>query len=84
MTVMDRTRCHFLLCTFKAKGLVRMQVYTKPDATVPDVREVPMCEPCADAAGAAFKTRQRLHLTPGGAVYVGDLNDYLPRRRRAA
>lgn len=75
-------QCMFLLCRSKAKGLVRMQVYTMPEAATPDIREVPMCQPCSDDAGDAFKRRKRLHLTPGGAVYVGDLDEYLPRRVR--
>lgn len=75
-------QCMFLLCQSKAKGLIRMQVFTKPESTTPDIREVPMCEPCADDAGEAFRGRKRLHLTPGGAVYVGDLDHYLPRKPR--
>lgn len=77
-------QCQYLLCTFKPRGLVRMQVYTKPEATIPDIREVEMCEPCADIVGKAFNKGARLHMTPGGAIYIGDLDQWLPRKRPAA
>ena len=77
----DRSRCAVMLCVAKPKGLVRSQVYLRPDDTTPSIREVPMCEPCADAVGERFKHNERLHLTPGGALYIGDLDRLIPRRR---
>lgn len=74
------TRCVVMLCQLKARGLVRVQVLTAPEDTVPSIRELAMCEGCADAVGEAFRARRPIHLTPGGAVYVGDLNRLLPRR----
>lgn len=80
MTVADR-RCAVMLCKDRPKGLVRVQVYTRPEDTAPSIREIAMCEPCADAVGDAFRRQRRIHLTPGGAVYVGDLDALLPRKR---
>lgn len=80
----DKSRCALVLCQMPPKGLVRMQVYIRPEDATPSIREVPMCGPCADAVGAEFRRGTPLHLTPNGAVYVGDLDDYLPRRRASA
>jgi hypothetical protein len=80
VTTADR-RCMVMLCQFRPKGLVRVQVYTAPEDATPSIREIPMCEPCAGAIGEAFRAKRQIHVTPGGAVYVGDMNNLLPRRR---
>lgn len=74
-------RCAVMLCASKPRGLVRAQVLLSPMDSTPSIREVPMCGPCADDVGARFREGSRLHLTPDGALYVGDLDNLLPRRR---
>jgi hypothetical protein len=80
--VVDTTRCAVMLCVGRPKGLVRAQVYLAPGDATPSIREVPMCEGCADDVGERFNKGERLHLTPGGALYVGDLQQLIPRRWR--
>lgn len=82
MTATATRRCQVMLCKERPKGLVRVQALLKPDDTVPSIREIPVCEPCADAVGEAFKRRRPIHLTPEGALYVGNLDNLLPRNQR--
>lgn len=71
------TRCAVMLCVGRPKGLVRAQVYLTPGDATLSIREIPMCGSCA----AVLELVERLHLTPGGAVYVDDFDRLLPRRR---
>lgn len=79
--VVDKNRCAVMLCVGRPKGLVRAQVYLHPGDATPSIREVPMCEGCADEVGRRFENGECLHLTPGGALYVGDLQRLMPKRR---
>jgi hypothetical protein len=66
-----------MLCKDKAKGLVRLNVL---QADFPTTKNVPMCEPCADALGIALERGRRPALTPDGHVYLDDLRELLGRR----
>ena len=72
------TRCAFQLCKHNARGLVRMRKMDIGDAY--QTSEVPLCVECADEVQGAVRRRIRVHLTQEGVLYLGDLDEQIPRR----
>ena len=79
---MSEVRCQYGLCLSKAEGKVRIRDIRDGDRTT--TREIPMCKLCAHVMGESLKEGLSAHITPGGAVYMGDLDGTLrswrPRR----
>ena len=72
------TRCAFQLCDKPAKGLVRAEYHS---ISLPKrIGEIPMCTVDADEVGAAIERGIRVYLTAESVVYLGDLDEQLPRR----
>ena len=73
-------QCQFLLCRMQAIGLVRIVDLLNGDNR--QTREVPMCVVDSATLGRALARGEKAHVTPGGAVYIGDLNNALDQDKR--
>lgn len=73
-------RCCWMLCRNKATGAVSFWAFDGEDRWLK--HQKPVCEDCANIDMArAVTLRMPLHLTPGGAIYAGPMDRYLPRDR---
>jgi hypothetical protein len=67
------SRCCYLVCETKARGLARMSVMTPRD--IIQTREIALCSEHADACDSWFAQRFVPHVTEAGFLYVGDLDE---------
>jgi hypothetical protein len=74
------SKCAFMLCSNRPRGMVVLNAFTA-DGTATRV-EVPMCVPCSNELERAIRDGHKPHVTPGMAIYLGDLNAILPRPPR--
>lgn len=67
---MNDPRCRFMVCT-DAGGVELTTSHNTPGVMV--------CEPHSRDLAARFDAGQIIHVTPDGALYVGDLDELLRR-----
>jgi len=71
--------CRLLLCKREAVEAIRIVgIYVGTETAI---REVPMCRADASLAASLGAQGKVAHMTPGGDVYFGSLNDLIRGKR---